>query len=220
MVADNGACHECGSYSPEELMRVALACVKRCFFLPDDARDDAVSAFVMAALEAEKKAKPGRGMRSFQHQAGLWAAKQFVRKWSSYRKQMAVSLECLATLSDRTNDSADIDDDENDSEALVDHDAQQPLDRLLQAEQTEMLKNALAKLPPKQRKAIRLRFEQDMSLEKMAKKLGITASYASQLLAEALSRLRVAMADSFVPGFGSIPNGAKPKGGRKYQSPE
>ena len=57
------------AYTPEELLKYGKS-FAATFEVPDDVSEDMAAEFAMAALAAGEKAKPGRGIRSYQCQAG------------------------------------------------------------------------------------------------------------------------------------------------------
>ena len=181
-------------YTPEELTRIAFAHVDRYFSLPEEAREDAASAFVLAALEAERRARPGAGLRSYQYRAGLWAAGQFVRDWGEQRNNTPVSIDLVSTL--RGGESQEEESGDS-AESVLAPPSQNsdPLDGLIREEEMNILQAALGKLPLRHQDALRMHFEDGLTMDQVGKRMGVSKVRAFQIITAATEKLREILPD-------------------------
>jgi RNA polymerase sigma factor (sigma-70 family) len=164
-------------YGGVELRLIAMIYVRSTFSLPPDMEEDAVSAFVTAALEAKERAVPGVGIRSYQYRAGRWGAARFIRKWDRYRALAMVSLNILM-------------EEKNDEEGMPDASAASPLEILIQKENAEKIEKAMGALPERQRKIVELRVLKEKTFEEIAEEMKLTRSWVCRIYASAVKRLR------------------------------
>lgn len=177
------------AYTPEELLKYGKT-FAATFSVPEDIREDMASEFVLAALEAGEKAEPGRGIRSYQRQAGEWAARAFRRNWKREREHTPVSIErCLPRLEGAGHGDATPD---RHADAVLEEltDTGTPLAGLARQDSAAALHEAVAKLPRRERKAVELHFLEKRPRRHVAKGVRITEARLSQILSEAMDRLR------------------------------
>ncbi len=175
-------------YTPEELHRIALAHVDRYFSLPGDAREDAAGAFILGAVEAQQRAKPGKGIRTYQYRAGLWAAGQFVRDWGEHRNMATASLELMTAL--RTNPDAE--DDDAPIECAFPGDAvrDDPLERMMEAEEADQIRDAMNILPARSRRIVEMHVLEGMTFDQIGRAVNLERSRAYRVYVDAIRLLR------------------------------
>lgn len=130
----------------------------------EDAADLAQDVFVRAF----------RGLRNFKGDASL----------GTWLYRVAVNT-CLNRLSVKRPVTSPIE-----AAAHIDTRATSPLDDVLRGERAEVLRQAIDRLPPKQRATLVLRVYQDCSHEEIAAALGTTVGAAKANLFHALTNLR------------------------------
>jgi RNA polymerase sigma-70 factor (ECF subfamily) len=130
----------------------------------EDAADLAQDVFVRAF----------RGLRNFKGDAAL----------GTWLYRVAVNT-CLNRLSVKKPATSPLE-----SAAHVDARATSPLDEVLRSERAEVLRQAIDRLPPKQRATLVLRVYQDCSHEEIAASMGTTVGAAKANLFHALTNLR------------------------------
>ena len=175
-------------YAPEELQRIAFAHVDRYYFLPPQAREDAAGAFILAALEACERARPGPGIRSYQYRAGLWAAGQFVRDWGKHRNMAPASLELMTAL--RTNPEAEEDDEPVEVAFPGDAVRDDPLERMIEAEEADQIRDALSILPARSRRIVEMHVIEGMTFDQIGRAVNLERSRAYRVYDDAIRLLR------------------------------
>lgn len=177
------------AYDPESLFRVAAAAVAK-MDVPDGWREDAISAFVLAATEAAARGcLPG--IRVYQHRCGVGAVKTFLREEARNAglsgpgrvgDAHTVSLHELA--SDGDGEVYEL------GETIVDPDAEPPDARSLRLERENDVRDALADLPSVEREImVRVHLE-GQSQTAVAEALGLTRQELRTRFAEAERKLR------------------------------
>lgn len=130
----------------------------------EDAADLAQDVFVRAF----------RGLRNFKGDASL----------GTWLYRVAVNT-CLNRVSVKKPTTSPLE-----AAAHVDARATSPLDQVLRGERSEVLRQAIERLPPKQRATLVLRVYQDCSHEEIAAAMGTTIGAAKANLFHALGNLR------------------------------
>lgn len=157
-------------FTPEQLLKVAQSYVKDNFHLPHEVMEYLHADFVAAAFEAGLKSAHKEGIRSYQHQAGRWAAGLTARAWLRQKKYEAkISADKL--------------------DCIVDEKAG-PLNIMLEKERDGRILKAMEKLPERTRWIVELSVLDSWSFERIGREMQITSARANFLCRNALKALR------------------------------
>jgi RNA polymerase sigma-70 factor (ECF subfamily) len=133
---------------------------------PDEAQDAAQDTFVQAFHSLAGY----RGDGTFGAWVGRIARRTAVARAASAGKHVTTDVDMVAEM--------------------VGDDAANPLDHVMDVEQSTQLRTAVDSLPAEQRQVVALRFFQDMSLERIAVETNVPLGTVKSRLHRALTRLR------------------------------
>jgi RNA polymerase sigma factor (sigma-70 family) len=163
-------------YTPEQLLQIAERITAR--YDPAD-REDAAQEFVLGALQAAKRAKPGTLIRSYQWAYGMGRVKNFLTKKTRRKAKVRVILDAPAGDGTSGLTKGDLVPDPKAADPGAFSDA---------ADLRHELRALVDALPDERmRYIIRERFWRSRELEAIGADLGLTAERARQLLTEELA---------------------------------
>ena len=159
--------------------------------------DELRSHDVLSRTMRDKQKKLSRQMMSLEHQLGRNPTSEEVAK------SLGISIDEYHDLLDDVHVYSFIslddswDDDEGNTLCLVDvlteNDAKSPQQQVMMMQLTEALGQAIDSLPEKERLVVTLYYNEDLNLKEIGQVLSLTESRISQILSQAMSRLRVKM---------------------------
>lgn len=163
--------------------------------------NDAVQEYILGCLEAEKKAIPGKGLRTYQKTCGEGRVMTFINRgvmMKGYEKVVSRKHndEGVLEVTERHIGHVDMNtpvqgvDECTLSDVIEDKKAVEPIDLTILHEDVKALHDALLTLRPNYYIAIRMRYFLDASLEEIADELQVSKQRVHQIIETGLSKLK------------------------------